>query len=291
LEASDGVIIRASIENPELDGGEVRSCIRHDFPTTSSDLHKSLAAIRLDGTIHSRFIVAACDSIVGELINLPKEADLNELNYLALQIEGLNEDARAVFSAVMQSGEYATLRDAINVTENIGCFYLQPAMSPEILGEFLLDTDGEAVAGVIGSIKGSVGDEALTCITGYIEGLEACVSKDAYGRRKADGEHGHFTDAGYLTRTDEEFVEIYNTPSDIPEMYRVFSFPDSALIRKAIEEESGKREPALKSDGAHAVTEARPDGGKPSLVDRLIRNKQQTKAQQSAPQRDGGPAL
>jgi hypothetical protein len=291
LEANDGVIIRASIENPELDGSEVRSRIRHGFPTTSSDLHESLAAIRLDGIVHSRFIVAACDSIAGEFMNLPKEADLNELNYLALQIEGLNEDARAVFSAVMQSGEYVILRDAINVTENIGCFYLQPAMSPEMLGEFLLDTEGEVIAGIMDSIKGSIDDEALTSITDYIEGLEACVSKDAYGRRKADGEHGHFTDAGYLTRTDEEFVEIYNTPSDIPEMYRVFSFPDSTLIRKAIEEESEKREPALKSGGTHAVAEARPDEGRPSLVDRLIQNKQQAKAQPSVPKRGGEPAL
>jgi hypothetical protein len=234
-------IIRAYIINPELNNYEIRSGLWHAFPTTKADLQKSFAKIRLDGIIHSKYIINPYDSFIEGLSSVvPKEASFDELNYLAVRIGEMGEESQSVFSAAMQTGEFSTMRDIINVTGNTNCFYLQPAFSPEIFGDFLLNNYREYFLDNIEALKNSR-DEGRREFADYIETLEACVDKKALGRHKAEAEQGHFTTKGYLTRTAAEFVEIYNTPTDIPDDYRVFAYPDAAHMHEAIE--CGKKRP------------------------------------------------
>jgi hypothetical protein len=290
--------IKILIANPELSNHEAISGVLHTFPTTKADLQKSLAAIRLDGVTHSRFVVHAYGcGMDGLATAIPNTLNLDELNYLMIRLGEINKESRAIFSAVMQTREYTNLRDIINVTENIGCFDLQPASTPEMFGEYLTILYGEYFADDIEALKSSehVGRRELA---GYIEMLEACVDKNALGWHKADNEHGHFTSAGYLTRTDADFVEIYNTPSDIPDDCRVFAYPGEALIREAIEHENAGLGYRLYEEGRIVLQDAvslspseKPKTSSPSLIDYLIKNKQQAKARPPAPKRGDEPIL
>jgi hypothetical protein len=266
--------VRALITNPEVIIERETASVWHQFPTTTVELQRSLAAIRLDGTVHRHFSVSAYDTVAQGLAKaLPKEPDLNELNYLALCICGMSADGITIFGAAMQTGEYKPLRDIINVTENTGCFYLQPAFSPEELGDFLIERDKGYFSDFIGTMKNS-GDEGRRELADYIERLEACVDRKALGWHKAAEEQGHFTTAGYLTRTNGDYIELYNTPSDIPPEYRVFAYPGTDMIRTAIERKTRE----------HTDTECEDvtSEHRPSVIDHLMSEMHSNRKQEAA---------
>jgi hypothetical protein len=279
-----GETICVLITNPEINGDKANNQVWHWFPTTTEALQESLAKIRLDGMIHRKYSIQVLDTAAeGLAAALPRDANLDELNYLAARLTYIEGDALATFKAAMQSGAFRSMHDIINVTENLDCFYLEPALDARMLGEYQSDMDREDFTDHIGALMNS-GKESDREFADYIERIESCLNHHAYGKAKADKEHGHFTKAGYLTRTKGDYVEVYNTPSDIPQEYRVFAYPDADMIRTAAEHKEGNYEYAAGTNG-----EIKPDSS--SIVDYLIKNKQQAKEQPPTPKRDGEPTL
>jgi len=105
---------------------------------------------------------------------------LNELNYLATRIEGLDEYGLEIFAANIEAGRNcATIADIINLTfnENINCFDVQPAFSEEMYGEFQIDMVlPDKHAGAFHRLNES-DDPADQALAAYIEKLEAHVDK------------------------------------------------------------------------------------------------------------------
>ncbi|MDR3278048.1 MAG: antirestriction protein ArdA [Oscillospiraceae bacterium] len=77
----------------------------------------------------------------------PDDLRLDELNYLAAKISGMNGEERETFGATVETMRHCgSIAEIINMTENLECFYLQPAYSAEMLGEHLRDGDADNCA-------------------------------------------------------------------------------------------------------------------------------------------------
>jgi len=198
----------------------------HSFPTTWAEVQATLKEIGIDGVKYTDYAFNDFEGISESLRNvLPMFTDLDELNYLAVKLEGLTDPQREVFDAVVQSGKHcASLVDVINLTENLDCFDLQPAVSAEHYGEFLIETEKENTGEIFNRLERSKNQDERD-FAKYVLRLEAHVDEAAYGRAVAEEENGVFTDHGYLTEVGE-FNEVYRDPEDIPPEYRVFAYPE-----------------------------------------------------------------
>ena len=152
---------------------------------------------------------------------------LNELNYLAERIKGLDEYALGIFSANIEAGRNCnSLENIINLTfdENLNCFDVQPALSEEMYGEFHLeillpDKHADAFNRLMDS-----DEQADRALATHILMLEKHVDKEALGRTIIQEEGGVITDQGYLTGGDG-LQDIYKSPHDIPIEHRIYSPP------------------------------------------------------------------
>ena len=62
---------------------------------------------------------------------------LNELNYLAAKLQGLDAEKSALFDAVLDAERHTgNVAEIINIAENLGNFDLQPAFDAKQYGEF-----------------------------------------------------------------------------------------------------------------------------------------------------------
>lgn len=198
----------------------------HSFPTTATELQTTLKEIGVDGIKHKEYAVNDFEGISESLRSvLPMFTDLDELNYLAIKLEEMNEPQLEVFEAVLESGRHCgSLKDVINITENLDCFDLQPAYSAEQYGSFLTEMERDEYAGAIEKLETSR-DPDLRELVKYIERLEAHVDAESYGRARALEENGVFTDKGYLTEYGN-FTDNYRDTADIPTEFRVFAYQE-----------------------------------------------------------------
>jgi len=257
-------VIRAFIANADFyaDGNLMGAW--HPFPTTSKELKSTLSEIGVDGIKHSRYIVGDYDSSVSGLNErLPKNADINEINYLAVRLNEMQSDNIPIFEVVMEIGRHCgSLRDIINVTENLDCFDVQPAFTAKEYGEHLLEMDFDRCARRIKRLELSI-DPSDRELADFIDHIQNHIDAESYGWDRAEKENGQFVTGGYLTESGE-FVEVYDTHHDIPEFDRVLAFT--------------------------GITRVMPPE-KPSLLDRLSEAKasQTVMRKDSAPGKDGAP--
>lgn len=234
----DAPIIRAHITNPKdmadmllsldrlQDGEYARKW--HGFPTTKEDLQAVLKEIRVDGVKHGEYYINIYESSIPGLVeHLPIGADIDEINYLAVKLKGMNSLEIEKFCAAMEYSVFREgLTDIINTAENLDCFDLQPAFSEAEYGEFLADMEYDRFETQINTLKESR-NPANQELAAYIELLEKYFSTEAYGNEYAKEEGGRFTQYGYLTK-QRALEETYTGLNDIPPEYRVFAYPDAA---------------------------------------------------------------
>jgi hypothetical protein len=159
----------------------------------------------------------------------PDGLRLDELNYLAAKIRGLDEEVRDTFGAVIEAKRHCgSVAEIINITENLGSFYLQPAYSAEQYGEFLVNTARDEYAELFHGLEYS-SDPLKNAFAAHIDRLEASVNAESYGKYAAAEERGVFTEYGYLTESDG-FRKIYRGPENIPAEFRVFA-EEPALVK------------------------------------------------------------
>ena len=176
------------------------------FPLTAEEMQDVLESIDIgkerDGVVYEEYFITDFEDHVGaqSIGNIAGEyPSLNELNYLAKQIDELDEGELSVFMAVMEVDSPSSIKDLINLTNNLDNYILQP----DIEDEYDL---GKAVA------------ENYEIPAG----LEDYIDYEGLGRGVDLGNTGGFTTYGYLTCGSSEMTLIYNgTPDDIPEEHKV----------------------------------------------------------------------
>ena len=202
------------------------------LPTTAEKLRPWLEAIEAEGGAGTavRDVRSLIPELQEALSRMDEAISLEELNYLAGKIANLDESDRALLSAVLETEQYSeNVTELINLTENIGCLYLQPAFSEEQYGEFLIDDAKDNSADIFERLEHSPHSEERE-FAQYILGLEAHVDHAAYGRAVAEQEGGAFTKQGYLTK-EKDFQTIYRGPEDIPRETRLFTAPEPPFLK------------------------------------------------------------
>ena len=176
------------------------------FPLTAEEMQHVLESIDIgkerDGVVYEEYFITDFKDHVGAQ-NIGYIAgeypSLNELNYLAKRIDELDEGELSVFMAVMEADGFSSIKDLINLTNNLDNYILQS----DIEDEYDL---GKAVA------------------ENYEipDGLENYIDYEGLGRDASLNDTGSFTAYGYLTCGSSEMTLIYDgTSENIPEEYRV----------------------------------------------------------------------
>jgi len=177
------------------------------LPSEKQDLQALLKRIHVDGVRYEEvFITDYKTSIAGLRERLGEYESIDELNYLAALLHDLDGYERAKFEAALKYGEYTgSVRDLINLSQNLDCYDLYPDVTnEEELGYFLVDE---------------------LCMLEIPEHLQGYFDYKAYGR-DAHYNGGVFTDAGYIQKYDGGFIEHYDDRDDIPDEYRIFAYPE-----------------------------------------------------------------
>lgn len=150
----------------------------HSFPTTTAELQATLKEIGVDGVKHKEYAMNDFEGIPESLrAALPMFTELDEFNYLAVRLSGLEDSQREMLEAALESGKYCeSVTDVINLTENLDRFELQPAYTPEMYGAFLLETEKEDTLEVFDRLeKSSDADERA--FAQYVLRLEAHIDE------------------------------------------------------------------------------------------------------------------
>ena len=181
------------------------------FPTTAEELQRVFSAIGIGkpdacGVPYEEWFVTAYESRVRGLSSaLGEFVNLDELNYLAVKLNSMEQSELEEFEAALEMDDHCgSLQELINLTDNLDCY------------DFMLDISDEEALGryyllEVGSIK--VPDELID----YID-------YEALGRDAVINENGEFVDGGYIRRNGSKFYESYDgQPDEIPKEYRVMS--------------------------------------------------------------------
>jgi hypothetical protein len=188
------------------------------------------------------------------LDNMGGPNSLDELNYLATKIQGMDEEQREIFSAALQAKWHVeTIPQIVNLADNLQCFDLQPAATDAgIYGAVMLDYAQGDTAKQFDRLNSS-DDPGEQRFVEYIQRLEQCVDQEAYGKAMAKEEGGVFTDYGYLVQYRKDMPTKYRSIADIPAEYSLNPVPEPP-----------------------AVKEPPPAKSRPSLMETLKRNRKKT---------------
>ncbi len=202
------------------------------LPTTAEKLRPWLEAIGAEGgaDISVRDIRSPIPGLQDALSGMDGAISLDELNYLATKVSGMKDWQKELFIAALESGRYCgSVKDLINLTENIDLFDLQPAYSFEQYGAFQIEMAKDNTSKVFERLEQS-GDPEERELAEYILRLEAYVNEEALGRGVAREENSVFTDHGYLVLRGE-WRDVYRGQEDIPQDLRLFATPAPVFLK------------------------------------------------------------
>lgn len=181
----------------------------HSFPTTPEQIQETFKRIGIDGVRYEEFFITDYEtSIDGIYDTLPEYANLDELNYLASQLENMTNREIEIYEAALDIGDCSSsVQDLINLTENLDCYdYMEGITDDRDLGYYYVEDSGIYDTKAMGSLSN------------YID-------HERFGQDIRFDEGGVFSTNGYIRSTGDSFDEIYNGV-DIPDEHRLFSTPD-----------------------------------------------------------------
>ncbi len=195
-----------------------------NFPIIKEDFKVAVAEIGANGAEY--FISGYETNIKGLIEHLPMSADIDVINHLAYRLlEEIHPQRLPIFEAVMQSGRHCgSLRDIINVTENLDCFNIRPIHSLEQYAGLLRDNMRGQYAEALTIVRSGTA-KWMRDISAYIAGLETHFDAEAYATAVVADENGQFLPCGYLTESGG-FVEVYNSKYDIERRCLVSDSPE-----------------------------------------------------------------
>ena len=181
------------------------------MPTTIEQFHKAMNRIDITAENSQDFFINGFANTEQQPFDVPlsviQSAGIDELNYFGKLLEMQGDADRGKFAAAVTLGEYAgSVKDLINLAQNLDCYWIYPSIQDEeAYGHYLIDELDEL--------------ELPETAKNYF-------MYEEYGRDAVKNDGGIFTAQGYIYNNKNTFSEWYSGhENDIPKEYRVMSFP------------------------------------------------------------------
>lgn len=204
-----------------IDGGITDAWL--NFPTSREELEANLGTVGIPLGSVTDIADAVYETSINDLDRrLPQQPDLDELNHLAVRIEGMEQCEREVFGSVMEANLHCgSLPEIINTADNLDCFDLYPGdFSDQEFGGIMAEMHANEHADIIDRLDIS-GDPQEKAFAAYVERLESSLDLAKYGHLAQEADNGVLTDSGYLLLPDEPLPEKYTGILDIPSEHLV----------------------------------------------------------------------
>ena len=181
------------------------------MPTTMEQFHKAMNRIGITAENSQDFFINGFANTEQQPFDVPlsviQSAGIDELNYFGKLLEMQGDADRGKFAAAVTLGEYAgSVKDLINLAQNLDCYWIYPSIQDEeAYGHYLIDELDELE---------------------LPEAAKNYFMYEEYGRDAVKNDGGIFTAQGYIYNNKNTFSEWYSGhENDIPKEYRVMSFP------------------------------------------------------------------
>ena len=182
------------------------------MPTTTEQLHEAMKSVGITAEKPQDFFINGFANTEEYPFDVPlpviQRSTIDELNYLGKLLEMQSDDDRDKFTAAVTLGEHAgSVKDLINLAQNLDCYWIYPTVRNEAdYGYYLIDELDEL----------ELPEEA-----------KKYFNYEEYGRDAVKKDRGQFTEQGYIYNNGNTFSQWYNgRESDIPQEYKAMSFPE-----------------------------------------------------------------
>ena len=184
------------------------------LPTTAEQVQEALKEIHITADNQQDLFIGGFSAPEGKPLELPEDliraASVDELNFLAAQLQKLDAVELAELNAAMQSpAKMQTIGQLLDYAENTDCFVLINAKDNRSLGEYYLNDSGLFVVP---------------------DPWKPAIDTERLGNFIANEEQGTFTDYGYILRTNDEWQRVHEG-QPVPEPYRVMAYPAPEILR------------------------------------------------------------
>ena len=185
------------------------------LPTTAEQVQEALKEIHITADNQQDLFIDGFSAPEGKPLELPedliKAASVDELNFLAAQLQRLDAVELAELNAAMQSpAKMQTIGQLLDYAENTDCFVLINAKDNRSLGEYYLNDSGLFVVP---------------------DPWKPAIDTERLGSFIANEEQGTFTDYGYILRTSDKWQRVHEG-RPVPEEYRVMAYPAPEILRE-----------------------------------------------------------
>ena len=184
------------------------------LPTSAEQVQEALKEIHITADNQQDLFIGGFSAPEGKPLELPedliKAVSVDELNFLAAQLQRLDAVELAELNAAMQSpAKMQTIGQLLDYAENTDCFVLINAKDNRSLGEYYLNDSGLFVVP---------------------DPWKPAIDTERLGSFIANEEQGTFTDYGYILRTSDEWQRVHEG-QPVPEEYRVMAYPAPEILR------------------------------------------------------------
>lgn len=176
------------------------------LPTDAETMKAVFERLGVDGSDTEQYQVSAFhSSLDGWSEALKPGESLDDLNYLAALLTQRSDEERDKFAAAVLYGDHAaSAADLINLTHNLDCYWLYPAVhNSDDYGHYLIDDLDEL----------ELPDAA-----------KRFFDYKSYGREAVKEDRGIFTDYGYVYNNGNDYAEWYKA-SQVPQEYCLTAQP------------------------------------------------------------------
>ena len=185
------------------------------LPTSAEQVQEALKEIHITADNQQDLFIGGFSAPEEKPLELPedliKAASVDELNFLAVQLQRLDAVELAELNAAMQSpAKMQTIGQLLDYAENTDCFVLINAKDNRSLGEYYLNDSGLFVVP---------------------DPWKPAIDTERLGSFIANEEQGTFTDYGYILRTSDEWQRVHEG-QPVPEPYRVMAYPAPEILRE-----------------------------------------------------------
>jgi antirestriction protein len=187
-------------------GGELRGEWLK-LPAQTEDVKDLFSRIGVDGVLYEEFFITDYNTQIDGLDRFGEYESIDELNYLAALLSDMDAGELEKFEAAAVYGDNGTsVKDLINLAQNLDCYDFYPDISDhDDLGRYLI--------------------EEMDCLE-IPDAIVNYFDYEAYGRDFEINDGGGFVNGGYIMPNYGTYPEHYTDREDIPDEYRIFSYPD-----------------------------------------------------------------